>query len=339
MTSGESPDDPLQALFDLDSLAGVLTEPGFQQWIRTLKSDIRTKFRPSRHGDLESWLNTLEQIRALPASTARLQRDRVGTEASAPPAPQMSAQIRDLLMQLHPWRKGPYQIYDIHVDCEWRSDYKWARLKDAIRPLEGKTVLDVGCGNGYHCWRMAGDGARVVVGIDPSLLFVVQFQVIRHFLGQPPGVFMLPLGIQDVASRVSGFDHVFSMGILYHRKSPIDHLYDLLGLLRPGGQLVLETLVIEGPAGQVLVPDDRYARMRNVWFLPSCPTLQGWLRRVGFRNVECIEVCPTRTDEQRSTEWMRFHSLRDFLDPEDPGLTVEGLPAPRRAVFQADAPA
>ena len=40
--------------------------------------------------------------------------------------------------------------------------------------------------------------------------------------------------------------------------------------------------------------------------------------------------------EQRRTEWMRFHSLADFLDPENPTLTVEGLPAPRRAIVIAN---
>jgi tRNA (mo5U34)-methyltransferase len=124
--------------------------------------------------------------------------------------------------------------------------------------------------------------------------------------------------------------------VLYHRRSPLDHLLDLKGCLRPGGELVLETLVIEGGAGQVLVPEDRYARMRNVWFIPSCPTLAGWLKRCGYRNVRLIDVAKTTPEEQRSTDWMRFQSLPDFLDPDHPELTVEGLPAPRRAIFLAE---
>ena len=33
---------------------------------------------------------------------------------------------------------------------------------------------------------------------------------------------------------------------------------------------------------------------------------------------------------------MTFHSLAQFLDPDDPGLTIEGLPAPRRAILTAE---
>jgi tRNA (mo5U34)-methyltransferase len=51
-----------------------------------------------------------------------------------------------------------------------------------------------------------------------------------------------------------------------------------------------------------------------------------------------VDFNKTTTDEQRSTDWMRFHSLPEFLDPENPELTAEGHPAPIRAVFIAEAP-
>jgi tRNA (mo5U34)-methyltransferase len=49
--------------------------------------------------------------------------------------------------------------------------------------------------------------------------------------------------------------------------------------------------------------------------------------------VRCVDVSTTTVQEQRGTEWMRFQSLRDYLDPADHSKTVEGLPAPRRAVI------
>ena len=118
----------------------------------------------------------------------------------------------------------------------------------------------------------------------------------------------------------------------------MDHLQELKDCLRPGGQLLLETLVIEGGPGATLVPEGRYARMGNVWFLPSVDTLLGWMRKLGLVEPRLADVSVTSTDEQRSTPWMRFHSLADFLDPKDPGLTLEGHPAPRRAVITASAP-
>jgi len=128
------------------------------------------------------------------------------------------------------------------------------------------------------------------------------------------------------------------MGVLYHRRSPIDHLYELRGALSQGGELVLETLIIEGGRGEVLVPERRYAKMRNVWFIPTVEELIHWLERVGFTKVRCLDQSVTTTDEQRVTSWMEFESLADFLDPTDPTRTIEGYPSPRRALLSAIAP-
>ena len=153
-----------------------------------------------------------------------------------------------------------------------------------------------------------------------------------------PAAWHLPLALEELPAKLEGFDTVFSMGVLYHRRSPIDHLLDLKDTLLRGGELVLETLVVEGDAQQVLVPEDRYAMMRNVWFLPSVPALELWLRRAGFVDVRCVDVSTTSVEEQRATDWMRFQSLPDFLDPADHSRTVEGLPAPTRAVLLARKP-
>jgi tRNA (mo5U34)-methyltransferase len=99
---------------------------------------------------------------------------------------------------------------------------------------------------------------------------------------------------------------------------------------------VLETLVVEGDEQTLLLPSQRYAKMRNVWFLPSVLLLQRMVRRVGFRNLELVDVTKTTCDEQRRTEWMTFESLADFLDPQDPSKTVEGSPAPQRALLIAE---
>jgi len=248
----------------------------------------------------------------------------------------LKSPLHSQLKALHPWRKGPYNLFGIHIDTEWRSDWKWNRLKNHIAPLEHRLVLDVGCGNGYHCWRMLGAGAKTVIGIDPMMLNVMQFQLVRKLYGEAP-VYVLPMGIEDMPYGLKAFDTAFSMGVLYHRRSPIDHLMELRDCLKPGGELVLETLVIDGGLGQVLLPEDRYARMRNVWFLPSCDTLIGWLKRCGFKNIRLVDVTVTSIEEQRTTEWMTFHSLKDFLDAENPQLTCEGLPAPKRAIVIANA--
>jgi tRNA (mo5U34)-methyltransferase len=182
---------------------------------------------------------------------------------------------------------------------------------------------------------MFGAGAERVIGIDPSPRFVIQFLMLKHFLGRIP-VDVLPLGIEDLPNNLRFFDTTFSMGVLYHRRSPMDHLKQLKATLNSGGQLILETLIIEGELGECLVPEGRYAMMRNIWFLPSAPTLLSWLKKVGFLNPRLIDSSITSVEEQRSTPWMQSQSLADFLDPTDRSKTVEGHPAPLRATFIAD---
>ncbi|HKK23856.1 MAG TPA: tRNA 5-methoxyuridine(34)/uridine 5-oxyacetic acid(34) synthase CmoB [Pseudohaliea sp.] len=306
-------------------------------WAPLLSAQVAEALCSERHGDLPRWQAALDALPAIDVGTVHLDRARVGADSTAPLPPATLEALRTALQGLHPWRKGPFELFGLPVDTEWRSDWKWDRLAGAIAPLAGRRVLDVGCGNGYHCWRMRGAGAAEVVGVDPSPLFVLQFRALQRYL-RDDAVNVLPLTLEAVPRPLPAFDTVFSMGVLYHRRSPLDHLLALRDCLRPGGELVLETLVIEGEPGMALVPRGRYARMGNVWFLPSCGTLLGWLEKVKFRDARVVDVSVTATAEQRRTDWMRFHSLADFLDPADPGRTVEGYPAPRRAVVIAAAP-
>lgn len=320
-------------MFDYQPLLKELEDIGAGVWAGQLADQLTSAFDLQSHGDLPEWMSILEAIPVLiPSSVDLLDSVRIGCQNDL--SLELSGQLRGYLMGLHPWRKGPYQLMGIDVDAEWRSDWKWERLKSHISSLQNRMVLDVGCGNGYHCWRMLGVGARIVVGIEPMLLNVMQFQAVKKLYGQA-AVYVLPLGIEDLPVDMRLFDTVFSMGVLYHRRSPIEHLLELKGCLRPGGELVLETLVIEGGRDSVLLPEDRYAQMRNVWFLPSCEALMLWMRRCGFKNIKLVDVTKTSIQEQRSTEWMRFYSLKNFLNV-DGSLTCEGLPAPIRALITAN---
>jgi tRNA (mo5U34)-methyltransferase len=125
------------------------------------------------------------------------------------------------------------------------------------------------------------------------------------------------------------------MGVLYHRRSPIEFLQQLKDQLVSGGELVLETLVVDGDEQTVMIAGERYAQMRNVWFLPSTAALTVWMQRLGFTNIKIVDKAQTTIEEQRSTDWMTSQSLVDFLDPNDPNKTIEGYPAPLRAVITA----
>ena len=319
---------------DYTPLIARLKEDEVNALAEALPAAIEAGLDVSRYGDIPHWKKSLDALPDIDISHVDLSASSIRAGVDSDCDEVQSSQLHNALMGLHPWRKGPFTVAGVHIDTEWRSDFKWDRLKEKIQPLKGRRVLDVGCGSGYHCWRMAAAGAELVMGIDPTPLFVMQYWAIQKYL-QNPSVWVVPMRMEALPPKLQTFDTVFSMGILYHRRSPFDHLQELRDALVSGGQLVLETLVIEGKEGEVLVPEGRYSKMGNVWFIPSVPTLCSWLTKMKFRDINVIDISTTTVEEQRATEWMTFQSLTDFLDPNDATKTVEGYPAPRRAVVVA----
>ncbi len=324
-------------MIDREAIAQELKQNNLGRLADALPAIFESGLNPKRFGDLPRWQAALDAMPKANPSLIKLDQPTIELGSPSDLNPEQSEQLFQQLKALHPWRKGPFNFFGIHIDTEWRSDWKWQRLENHIESLQGRTVLDVGCGSGYHCLRMLGAGAKCVVGIDPSALFLAQFSSIKKYAG-PLSAHLLPMGIQDLPQNLQAFDTVFSMGVLYHRRSPMDHLAELFQALKPGGQLVLETLIIPGSEHQCLVPKDRYAQMRNVWFLPTSKTLEAWLARMGFQDIQTVDINVTSLNEQRSTEWMTWHSLKDYLDPRDPSLTIEGYPAPTRGLLVAKRP-
>ncbi|OCG02859.1 tRNA 5-methoxyuridine(34)/uridine 5-oxyacetic acid(34) synthase CmoB [Gilliamella sp. wkB112] len=320
-------------MFDFGDFYQIIAKNKLSTWLEVLPAQLANWQKQNLNSRVNQWLNSIKHLPVITPNQLDLLHSVTATTTQTLSTGEQQ-RITQLLKNLHPWRKGPFHLYGVHIDTEWRSDWKWERLINHIESLEGKMVLDVGCNSGYHLWRMIGAGAKLAVGIDPMALYLCQFEAIRKLLGNDKRAHLLPLGIEKLP-KLNAFDIVFSMGVLYHRRSPLDHLLQLKDQLVNDGQLVLETLVIDGDEHQALMPGERYAQMRNVYFIPSVPTMINWLHKCGFSEVKVVDISQTSLNEQRKTEWMTSESLADFLDPNDLTKTVEGYPAPIRAVFTA----
>ena len=233
---------------------------------------------------------------------------------------------------IQPWRKGPFKISKTFIDSEWQSHIKY----DLIKPyfdIKDKIVGDIGCNNGYYLFRMMAENPKKLVGFDPSSIPYCQFKFLDHFIQS--GIKYELLGVEHVEFYEHKFDVLFCLGVLYHRPDPIGSLKSLYKGLNFGGELILDTFMIDGEDEICLTPKKRYSKIPNIYFIPTVNALKNWCYRAGFEEVEVLEISKTKLEEQRKTEWINTESLNDFLDKEDNSKTVEGYPAPKRVYIKA----
>ena len=242
------------------------------------------------------------------------------------------AQILETARMMKPWRKGPFRISQTFIDSEWQSFIKY-RIIEPYFDLAGKVVGDIGCNNAYYLFRMQAGRPKKLVGFDPSALTYSQFQFLNHFIKSD--ILYELLGVEHVEFYEQRFDLLFCLGVLYHRSDPVSTLKSLFRGLNKGGELILDTFMIDGEDEICLTPKERYSKIPNIYFIPTINALKNWCHRAGFEKVEVIAVKKTEGDEQRKTEWIDSQSLDNFLDPNDRNRTVEGYPAPKRVYIKA----
>lgn len=244
--------------------------------------------------------------------------------------------IIEMAKELIPWRKGPFNIFGIDIDAEWKSDLKWDRIKYSLGDLKDKKILDIGCNNGYFLYRMVSQKPKLLLGIDPILHVQTQFRLLNHF-AQVPCMHHELLGVEHMHLFKEMFDVVLSMGIIYHHRHPLQQLLDIREALKPGGQILIETLGIPGQDSISLCPIDRYANMKNVYFIPTINCLKSWLVKTKYTDIQVVSTSPMTVAEQRLTNWCPppHQSFENFLDPIDHKKTVEGHPAPIRFALSA----
>jgi tRNA (mo5U34)-methyltransferase len=279
----------------------------------------------------EKYKNALAEVPEIHGDILNLESDAVEISSSRKITTNEYQKIKKISEMLIPWRKGPFKLFGMDLDSEWRSNLKWDRLKNYLPNLEGKNILDIGSNNGYYMFKLAAYNPKLVLGIDPVIHNYAQFNFLQKLANIPSLRFEL-LGIEHLKFFKEYFDVIFSMGIIYHHRNPIEQLQDIRNALRPSGTVILESIGIPGEDPVALFPYGPYAKMNNVWFIPTISCMINWAHKAKFKNIEIVSSSKMTLEEQRNTPWCPrpFQSLEDFLDPEDRNKTIEGHPAPMR---------
>lgn len=108
---------------------------------------------------------------------------------------------------------------------------EWHQLKPLFPPLKGKSVLDLGCGYGWHCKYSAEQGAEEILGIDLS----------RKMIGEAKKrnsdsrITYKICGIEDYEYPENCWDCVLS-NLALHYIADLDHVFaNVYRTLKPGG--------------------------------------------------------------------------------------------------------
>ena len=287
----------------------------------------------SNHGNLEQWKNILTKLPDI--STNYLDFSKECIQIGNPKEINLS-QLKILekgLLNLRPWRKGPFNIFGLEIDSEWRSEKKWQRVEDYLPKIKGMRIGDIGCSNGYYSYKLLKLEPELIVGMDKTSLFIIQFLATKFYAKQIQELIILPCSAEEFNPEFIDFDLLLSMGILYHAKNPSNHLASLQRLVKKNGYIILETIISNLKQNINIGKNQTYAGMSNIGTIFTKENLIKLLNVSGFKNIQVINDSFTNISEQRTTKWMQGKSLSDFILSN--GSTLEGYPPVCRTIFIA----
>ncbi len=125
--------------------------------------------------------SALSEIPEIQADILNLESDAVELSSNKKISDEEYQKIKKVSELLIPWRKGPFKLFGLDLDSEWRSNLKWDRIKSYLPDLEGKNILDIGSNNGYYMFRLAAYNPKLVLGIDPVMHNYAQFNFLQKF--------------------------------------------------------------------------------------------------------------------------------------------------------------
>jgi 2-polyprenyl-6-hydroxyphenyl methylase/3-demethylubiquinone-9 3-methyltransferase len=109
----------------------------------------------------------------------------------------------------------------------------------SLRPLEGLSVLDIGCGGGLVCEPLTRLGAQVT-GIDPAVENIEAAK--QHAAAQGLTIDYRAVRVEDLVAEGRTFDAVCCLEVVEHVPDPAAFLRSCAALVRPGGLLLLSTI-------------------------------------------------------------------------------------------------
>lgn len=303
-----------------------------KQLIKKLRHEKKTQREQECFKKLE---DSLTKVKSLKSSYLEVSSDAIKIGKNSEIDSSKRNDLKESLESFIPWKKGPFDIFGIMINSEWKSNLKWERLEKHLPNLEGKKIADIGCNNGYYMFKMLKYNPQAIVGFEPVIRHWLCFEMMKSFIDRPLPIFFEPFGVEYISYYKSHFDVIFCLGILYHHTDPIQLLRNIRQALSKNGSIIIDCQGIPGEDSIALVPTKKYAGAKGTWFLPTLNCLINWINRSGYNDIKIIYNEELSTSEQRETSWAPIASLKEFISLTDSSKTIENYPRPRRFYIKA----
>ncbi len=189
------------------------------------------------------------------------------------------------------------------------------RLGNAMPPLWGKTVLEIGCGHGGITCYLAAIGAKRVVGIDLGVEHVLYGERLASEIARQSGRDPLPVSFAQMDAASLGFadgsfDAVYADNVFEHFSDPEAVLAELARVLRPGGIVLVPTFSSIRSKYGLHLKFGLKLPWANLVF--SERTIIEALKRQARRRPELYQAYPGLAVAVRVRDVRRYHDLNDI---------------------------
>ncbi len=180
---------PQELIADWQLLSDRWRNSALEAWRLLLPEQFASGMSVKRYGDIPRWRTALAALPELRVNTTQFDTSAVGCDG--PINTSEKAALENALRGLHPWRKGPFELFDITIDTEWRSDWKWQRLLPGLKPLVGQwlpLLAYARCGRQRgHWYRSNAAFCHAIQGAAAVFATGYRSRITRGYGATPPG--------------------------------------------------------------------------------------------------------------------------------------------------------
>ncbi len=176
----------------------------------------------------------------------------------------------------------------------------------------GKTVLDIGCWDGFYSFEATRRGATRVLATDHFVWHNeypgswgdrAAFELARSI--KAPNVEVMDIDIMDLSpERVGRWEVVLFLGVLYHLRHPLLVLDRISALVEE--TLILETAMDAADYGRpamVFYPGAELSSDATNWWGPNRSCMEGMLRRWASTRFALRSICPAEASFTRGVKF------------------------------------